>query len=46
LPERLELPSKLAPQARVIALLLSPNNLNAERAVQEAAHAKGAGSST
>jgi putative tryptophan/tyrosine transport system substrate-binding protein len=43
-PKRLELLSELAPQARVIALLVNPNNANAEpviRDVQEAARAKG-----
>jgi putative ABC transport system substrate-binding protein len=43
-PKRLELVSELAPQARVIALLMHPNNPNAERVtrdVQEAARAKG-----
>jgi putative tryptophan/tyrosine transport system substrate-binding protein len=43
-PKRLELLSELVPQARVIALLVNPNNANAERMireVQEAAHAKG-----
>jgi ABC-type uncharacterized transport system substrate-binding protein len=43
-PKRLELLSELVPQARVIALLVNPNNTNAEptmRDVQEAAHAKG-----
>jgi putative ABC transport system substrate-binding protein len=42
--KRLELLSELAPQARVIALLVNPNDPNAERfigGVQEAAHAKG-----
>jgi putative ABC transport system substrate-binding protein len=44
LPKRLELLSELVPQAGVIALLVNPNNPNAERAmrdVQEAARAKG-----
>jgi putative ABC transport system substrate-binding protein len=44
MPKRLELLSELAPQARVIALLLNPNNANTERTirdVQEAARAKG-----
>jgi putative ABC transport system substrate-binding protein len=44
-PKRLELLSDLVPQARVIALLVNPNNPNAEanimRDVQEAARAKG-----
>jgi putative ABC transport system substrate-binding protein len=43
-PKRLELLSELVPQARVIALLVNPNNPNAERFigdVQEASHAKG-----
>ena len=43
-PKRLELLSELAPQARVIALLVNPNNPNAERIirdVQEAARVKG-----
>jgi putative ABC transport system substrate-binding protein len=43
-PKRLELLSELVPQARVIALLVNPNNPNAERImrdVQEAARAKG-----
>ncbi len=42
--KRLELLSELVPQARVIALLVNPNDPNAERFigdVQEAAHAKG-----
>jgi putative ABC transport system substrate-binding protein len=42
--KRLELLSDLVPQARVIALLVNPNNPNAEgttRDVQEAARAKG-----
>ena len=44
MPKRLELLSELVPQARVIALLVNPNNSNAERMirdVQEAARAKG-----
>ena len=44
MPKRLELLSELVPQARVIALLVNPNNANAERMirdVQEAARAKG-----
>jgi putative ABC transport system substrate-binding protein len=44
MPKRLELLSELVPQARVIALLVNPNNPNAERImreVQEAARAKG-----
>ncbi len=43
-PKRLELLSELVPQARVIALLVNPNNSNADRTmreVQEAARAKG-----
>jgi putative ABC transport system substrate-binding protein len=43
-PKRLELLSELVPQARVIALLVNPNNPTAERTmrnVQEAARAKG-----
>ena len=43
-PKRLELLSELVPQARVIALLVNPNDPNAERFigdVQEASHAKG-----
>ncbi len=43
-PKRLELLSELAPQARVIALLVNPNNPNTERIirdVQEAARVKG-----
>ena len=43
-PKRLELLSELVPQARVIALLVNPNNPLAERVmrdVQEAARAKG-----
>src|SRR5437762_1219405 len=43
-PKRLELLSELAPEARVIAILVNPNNPNAERIirdVQEAARAKG-----
>jgi putative tryptophan/tyrosine transport system substrate-binding protein len=42
--KRLELISDLVPQARVIALLVNPNNVNTEhmiREVQEAARAKG-----
>jgi putative ABC transport system substrate-binding protein len=42
--KRLELLSELVPQARVIALLVNPNDPNAERFigdVQEAAHTKG-----
>jgi putative ABC transport system substrate-binding protein len=42
--KRLELLSELAPQAMVIALLVNPNDPNAERFIgdaQEAAHAKG-----
>jgi putative ABC transport system substrate-binding protein len=44
MPKRLELLSELVPQARVIALLVNPNNPTADRIigdVQEAAHAKG-----
>ncbi len=43
-PKRLELLSELVPQARVIALLVNPNNATAERIirdVQEAARTKG-----
>jgi putative tryptophan/tyrosine transport system substrate-binding protein len=43
-PKRLELLTELVPQARVIALLVNPNNPNTERVVrdvQEAALAKG-----
>ena len=43
MPKRLELLSELAPQARVIALLVNPNNSNAEpiiRGAQEAARAR------
>ncbi len=43
-PKRLELLSELVPQARVIALLVNPNNQNVEptmREMQEAARAKG-----
>jgi putative ABC transport system substrate-binding protein len=43
-PKRLELLFELVPQARVIALLVNPNNSNVERMisdVQEAARAKG-----
>jgi putative ABC transport system substrate-binding protein len=43
-PKRLELISELVPQARLIALLVNPNNGNAERdmrEVEEAAQAKG-----
>ncbi|HEX3521742.1 MAG TPA: ABC transporter substrate-binding protein [Stellaceae bacterium] len=43
-PKRLELLTELVPQAGVIALLVNPNNANAEpviRHVQEAAHVKG-----
>ena len=43
-PKRLELLSELVPEARVIALLVNPNNTNADRImreVQEAARAKG-----
>ena len=44
LPKRLELLSELAPQARVIALLVNPNNPSTERIiekVQEGARVKG-----
>jgi putative ABC transport system substrate-binding protein len=44
LPKRLELLSELVPQARVIALLVNPNNANAApqiRDAREAARAKG-----
>ncbi len=44
MPKRLELLSELVPQAGVIALLVNPNNPNAERIIgdmQEAARAKG-----
>ena len=44
LPKRLELLSELAPQARVIALLVNPSDPNAERfinAMEQAASAKG-----
>ncbi len=44
MPKRLELLSELVPQARVIALLVNPNNPTTERMirdVQEAARAKG-----
>jgi putative tryptophan/tyrosine transport system substrate-binding protein len=44
MPKRLELLSELVPQARMIALLVNPNNPNAEptiRNLQEAARAKG-----
>src|SRR5437899_12726880 len=34
-PKRLELLSELVPQARVIALLVNPNNANAERMIRE-----------
>jgi putative ABC transport system substrate-binding protein len=43
-PKRLELISDLVPQARVIALLVNPNNSNTERIIgdmQEAARVKG-----
>jgi len=43
MPKRLELLSELVPEARVIALLVNPNNTNADRIirdVQEAARAK------
>ena len=44
MPKRLELLSELVPQAKVIALLVNPNNPTAERVIrdmQEAARAKG-----
>jgi ABC-type uncharacterized transport system substrate-binding protein len=44
MPKRLELLSELVPQAGVIALLVDPNNVSAERRIrntQEAARAKG-----
>ncbi len=44
MPKRLQLLSELVPRAKVIALLVNPNNPTAERAihdVQEAARAKG-----
>jgi putative ABC transport system substrate-binding protein len=44
MPKRLELLSELVPQARLIALIVNPNDPNAERFigdVQEAARAKG-----
>jgi putative ABC transport system substrate-binding protein len=44
MPKRLDLVSELVPQARLIALLVNPNNATAERImrdVQEAARAKG-----
>jgi ABC-type uncharacterized transport system substrate-binding protein len=44
MPKRLELLSDLVPQARVIALLVDPNNPNAGRGIQdlqEAARTKG-----
>ena len=47
MPKRLELLSELVPQARVIALLVNPNNPAAERIirdVQEAARARGCSS--
>jgi putative ABC transport system substrate-binding protein len=43
-PKRFELISELAPQARVIALLVNPNSMSSERIIgdgQEAARAKG-----
>ena len=45
IPKLFELLSDLVPQARIIAVLLNPNNANTERNIgdlQEAAHAKGA----
>ena len=47
MPKRLELLSELVPQARVIALLVNPNNPDCRahhRDVQEAARAKGCSS--
>jgi putative tryptophan/tyrosine transport system substrate-binding protein len=47
MPKRLELLSELVPQARVIALLVNPNNSNAERIMQDvsgAAREKGGSS--
>jgi putative tryptophan/tyrosine transport system substrate-binding protein len=41
MPKRLELLSDLVPQARVIALLVNPNNTSVERMMREAARAKG-----
>jgi putative ABC transport system substrate-binding protein len=41
MPKRLELLSELVPQARVIALLVNPNNTSVERMMQEAARTKG-----
>jgi putative tryptophan/tyrosine transport system substrate-binding protein len=44
IPKRLELLAELVPQAKVIALLVNPNNANAERVMpdlQEAARVKG-----
>jgi putative ABC transport system substrate-binding protein len=44
MPKRLELLSELVPQARVIALLVNPNNANTEsiiKDVEEAAYARG-----
>jgi putative tryptophan/tyrosine transport system substrate-binding protein len=44
MPKRLELLAELVPQAKVIALLVNPNNANADRVmqdVQEAARVKG-----
>src|SRR5437764_11191588 len=38
-PKRLELISELVPRARVIALLVNPNNPNAERTMRDAAEA-------
>ena len=38
-PKRLELLSELVPHARVIALLVNPNNPNAERTMRDAAEA-------
>jgi putative ABC transport system substrate-binding protein len=43
-PKRLEILSELAPRARIIAVLLNPNNVNAEHsagALQEAARGRG-----
>ena len=48
MPKRLELLSELVPEAKVIALLVNPNNATSKQIVQnaqEAAHAKGCSSS-
>jgi len=42
MPKRLELLSELVPQARVIALLMNPNNANADRGIQDVQQAAGA----